>query len=280
MLDTIEKIEGAVLHHGETHNRLYLTESKETNWDSLIPKMKQIAHTKKYDKILSRVPEHAIGIFESNGYQVEAKIPGLYNGKTSGYFLAEYLNNQRCENDEKALKTIATVKSIAQAAKSSSEEGYMNLPANFTVRMLNREDVSNLSNLHKKAFKSYSFPIHNEDYLSELLEQNHEFYGLFNEGELIVSAILKIHQNESNIEIIDFATHPNYRGQNLSYYLLQEIKQNSHKNGFKTIYSLVRATSYGLNITFSKHGFIFGGTLFNNTVIGDSLESMNVWYTH
>ncbi|QWX83774.1 putative beta-lysine N-acetyltransferase [Cellulophaga sp. HaHaR_3_176] len=280
MLDTIEKIEGAVLHHGETHNRIYLTESKETNWDSLISKMKHIAHDKKYDKILSRVPEQAIETFKSNGYQVEAKIPGLYNGKTSGYFLAEYLNKQRSENDEKALKTIATVKSIAQAAKSSSEEGYMNLPANFSVRKLSNNDLPMLAELHQKSFKTYSFPIQDEKYLLELAEQNHEYYGLFNEGKLIVSAILKIYENESNIEIVDFATHPNYRGQNLSYYILQEIKQNSNKRGFKTIYSFVRATSYGLNITFSKHGFIFGGTLFKNTLIGDNFESMNVWYTH
>jgi len=278
MFDTVEKIDGAEVHHGATHNRLYLTHSTQNNWDSLIPKIKDIAHKKKYDKILGKVPEQAIPVFESSGYQIEAKIPCLYNGKTTGYFLAEYLNKERCQNDERSLKTIASVKSIAEAAKSTSEEGYMNLPANFKVRKLTTKDFTTLADLHQKAFKSYSFPIHDVPYLLELAEQNHEFYGLFNEGELIVSAMLHIHEKESNIEIIDFATHPNFRGQNLSYYLLQEIKEKSAAIGCKTIYALVRATSYGLNITFSKHGFLFGGTLYNNTVIGNSLESMNVWY--
>ncbi|ADV49014.1 putative beta-lysine N-acetyltransferase [Cellulophaga algicola DSM 14237] len=280
MFDTIEKIEGAVLRHGKTHSRLYLTQSTKNNWDSLIPKMKDIAHEKKYDKIISKVPEQAIEIFESNGFHIEAKIPGLYNGITTGYFLAEYLNENRCQNDKQALKTIASVKAIAQAAKSSSEEGYMSLPTNFEVRKLTTTDFSTLATLHKKAFMSHSLPIHEEAYLLELAEQNHEFYGLFKKEELIVSSILHIHKKELNIEIVDFATHPDYNGQNLSYYLLQEIKKKSDKASYKTIYSLVRATSYGLNITFSKHGFHFGGTLYNNTVIRNSLESMNVWYSN
>ena len=112
----------------------------------------------------------------------------------------------------------------------------------------------------------------------ELVAQNLEFYGLFNQEELLVSAILKVSKEESNIEIIDFITHPNVSGQNLSYYLVQEIKKNFDKRDYKTIYSLVRATSYGLNITFSKHDFVLGGTLLNNTLIRDAIESMNVWY--
>jgi putative beta-lysine N-acetyltransferase len=280
MFDTIEKIEGAVLRHGKTHSRLYLTQSTENNWDALIPKMKDLAHKKKYEKIIGKVPEQAIGVFESNGFHIEAKIPGLYNGTTTGYFLSEYLNDERRQNDEQALKTIASVKAIAQAAKSSSEDGYMSLPTNFTVRRLTINDYATLANLHKEVFKAHSLPIHDEAYLLELAEQSHEFYGLFNKEELIVSTILHIQENELNIEIVDFATHPDYNGQNLSYYLLQEIKKKSAKTAYKTIYALVRATSYGLNITFSKHGFHFGGTLYNNTVIRNSLESMNVWYSN
>jgi beta-lysine N6-acetyltransferase len=33
-----------------------------------------------------------------------------------------------------------------------------------------------------------------------------------------------------------------------------------------------------MNVTFSRAGYTFTGTLINNTNIGGSIESMNVWY--
>ncbi|TLP70500.1 putative beta-lysine N-acetyltransferase [Maribacter sp. ACAM166] len=278
--DTVEQIEGAMLQHGDTHSRLYLMQVEQNNWDELIPKMKDLAKKKSYDKILGRVPEEAIKVFQSNGYEIEAKIPGLYNGEKAGYFLADYLEKERGSCSEQELKTIESVKTIALAANSSLEDAHFELPSNLYVRKLNKNDLFAMVHLHEIAFKSHSFPINTAEYLLELVEQNHEFYGLFQEEELLVTAIIKIHNEESNVEIVDFATHPDYKGQNLSYYLVQEIKRDMDMSEYKTIYSLVRATSYGLNITFSKHGFSLGGTLLNNTVIRNNLESMNVWYSN
>lgn len=48
--------------------------------------------------------------------------------------------------------------------------------------------------------------------------------------------------------------------------------------GIKTAYTIARSTSFGMNKTFARQGFDFGGTLVNNTLIGDTIESMNVWY--
>ncbi|CAM4276122.1 putative beta-lysine N-acetyltransferase [Zobellia roscoffensis] len=278
MFDTLEKIDGATLHHGRAHNRVYLMETEQYDWNSLIDNMKTIAHKMDYDKILSRVPEEAKEVFKSKGHVVEAKIPKLYNGEKAGYFLADYLNTERAKSNIKVKKTITSVKTIALAANSTSEDAHFALPEYLEVRKLEESDLPAIIQLHKKAFLSYPFPIHEPEYLKQLLKNNHEFYGLFEKGELLVSAILKVQESESSIEIVDFATHPNYNGQNLNYYLVQEIKKRVVNSKYKTIYALVRATSYGLNITFSKHGFLLGGTLMNNTVIRGNLESMNVWY--
>ena len=276
--DTLEKINGAIVHHGEVHNRLYIIDTEQENWDTLIPDLENLARKKRYNKILGRVTANAKEVFESRGYEVEAEIPRLYNGAKTGYFIADYLEKERGFCSEQQLRTIESVKMVALAANNSGEDAHFSLPSNLHVRKMNKSDLQVFGSLHEKAFKTYSFPIHKTEYLLELLKKNHEFYGLFQGNELLVSAIIKIHESESNIEIVDFATHPNYRGQNLSYYLVQEIKKQTEQDNYKTIYSLVRATSYGLNITFSKHGFSFGGTLYNNTVIHNTMESMNVWY--
>ncbi len=278
MFDTLEKIDGATMHHGRTHNRVYLMEAERYNWSSLIKRMEDIAHQKNYDKIVGRVPEDAKEIFQSNGYVVEAKIPNLYNGEKAGYFLSDYRTIERSKSDIHEKKTITSVKTIALAANSSQEDAHFSLPDYMEVRKLRKTDIPVMVELHKMAFHTYPFPIHEPEYLLQLLDDNHEFYGLFDQDELLVTAILKIHEKESYIEIVDFATHPNYNGQNFSYYLVQEIKKHISNGNHKTIFALVRATSYGLNITFSKHGFLLGGTLMNNTFIRGKLESMNVWY--
>ena len=50
------------------------------------------------------------------------------------------------------------------------------------------------------------------------------------------------------------------------------------RRGILTAYTIARSLSYGMNITFARQGYRFGGTLTNNTEISGAIESMNVWY--
>ena len=278
MTEKIETIDGALVYHGNMHNRIYFSETTNVDLGILLPKIKDLAKNKRYDKILSRASENRIEVLTSNGYTVEAKIPGLYNGTIDGYFLADYVNEERHQNDEKSLKTIASVKTIALAANKPETDSHFEMPTDLKIRKLTSEDFTELEELHKKAYKYHPNQIKDEAHFSNLSSLNHEFYGLFKNDEMVVSAILAIHEEEANMEIVDFITHPDYRGQNLSYFLVQDIKNKMVEKRYKTIYTMVRSTSYGLNITFSKHGFILAGTLTNNCVVRDTMESMNVWY--
>lgn len=278
MFETIETIDGALVYHGNMHNRIYFTEANNVDLKVLVPKIKALAKQKKYEKILSRAPESSKKVLQSNGFTVEAKIPGLYNGTIDGYFLADYINTERHVNDEKSRKTIASVKTIALAANKPQTDSHFNIPPNTVIKKLGINDFSLLEELHQKAYKYHPNQIKNVAHFLRLHELNHQFYGLFENGRLLVSAILDIHENESNMEIVDFVTHPDYRGQNLSYFLVQEIKAQMNATGCKTIYAMVRATSYGLNITYSKHDFTLAGTLTNNCMVRNAMESMNVWY--
>ncbi len=278
MFEKIEKIEGALVYHGNMHNRIYFPEENLVDLGSLLPKMKNLAKTKNYEKILSKAPESSMNIFKANGYEVEAKIPGLYNGTIDGYFLAEYVRKERRQKDEKSAKTIASVKKIALAANKPKTDSQLLMPSNLKIRKLTEKDFEALEELHKKAYKYHPDQIKNRTHFTALAGMDHLFFGLFENDELLVSTTLAIHKNEANMEIVDFVTHPNFRGQNLSYFLVQDMKEQMVNFGCKTMYTMVRATSYGLNITFSKHGFTFAGTLTNNCVVRDTMESMNVWY--
>ena len=278
MFETIENIDGALVYHGNMHNRIYFSEAENVNLDNLLQKMKDLAKKKRYEKILGKASEKGLNVLKSQGFIVEAKIPGLYNGSVDGYFLADYTNEKRHVNDEKIMKTIATVKTIAEAANKPNTDSHFLMPENLDIKELSSADFPLLEELHQKAYKYHPHQIKDAAYFSKLKNLNHRFYGLFQNGELLVSAILAVNSSESNVEIVDFVTHPDYRGQNLSYFLVQDIKNKMDKLGCKTIYTMVRSTSYGLNITFSKHGFILAGTLINNCIVRDAMESMNVWY--
>jgi hypothetical protein len=56
------------------------------------------------------------------------------------------------------------------------------------------------------------------------------------------------------------------------------MEAEMRKRRVKTVYTIARAYSAAMNITFAKQNYEFAGTLLNNTHISDKIESMNVWY--
>lgn len=74
----------------------------------------------------------------------------------------------------------------------------------------------------------------------------------------------------------DFATIPEERGNNYALYLLQNMEKEMIKKNIHTAFTISRAVSYGMNITFAKAGYTYAGLLKNNTAIAGNLESMNV----
>jgi len=61
---------------------------------------------------------------------------------------------------------------------------------------------------------------------------------------------------------------------------LEEMERSMTEQGMRTAFSIARALSPAMNILFAKEGYIFGGTLVNNTQIAGHVESMNVWHKH
>jgi putative beta-lysine N-acetyltransferase len=104
------------------------------------------------------------------------------------------------------------------------------------------------------------------------------FYGIYNNDELISVSSSEIDYENYNAEMTDFATLKEFRGNNLSYFLLKKMECDVRKLMIKTVYTIARSLSYGMNITFSKMNYEFGGTLYNNTCISGDIENMNIYY--
>jgi len=60
--------------------------------------------------------------------------------------------------------------------------------------------------------------------------------------------------------------------------LLGRLDADMRELGLKVAYTICRAASTGINVNFARSGYLFAGTLVNNTHISGGLSSMNIWY--
>jgi putative beta-lysine N-acetyltransferase len=148
----------------------------------------------------------------------------------------------------------------------------------FLIRPCTPKDVNRMVEIYKKVFLSYPFPIHEDEYILKTMKDNIDYFCVETEGEIIALSSAEKDNADLNAEMTDFATLPEWRGNSLSVHLLQRMEEQVKIEGIKTVYTIARAASPGMNITFARTGYSFGGRLINNTNISGTIESMNVWY--
>ncbi len=275
MNDTITTIGNSVVQHGSYNDRIYLMKLSQDDLPEIIVKLDSLAYQEKYSKIFAKLPEYAKDAFLAQGYVVEASIPKFYHGSQTAYFMAKYFseNRKQIPNQDELDNVLMTAKS-----KYSYENQPVHLSDDFIARECRFSDISNIAQLYQKVFTTYPFPIQDPDYIAETMADNVAYFGVWHNQTLIALSSSEMDLNGNNVEMTDFATLPDYRGHNLSTYLLQTMEHQMKKREIKTAYTIARSLSYGMNITFAKRGYQYSGTLINNTNISGSLESMNVWY--
>ena len=104
------------------------------------------------------------------------------------------------------------------------------------------------------------------------------YFGIWMEDQLVALSSAEMDTEARNVEMTDFATLPDGRGDGLATILLGAMEAQMHDRGMATGYTIARAPSFGMNITFARMGYSFAGRLINNTHIGGQFEDMNVWY--
>ncbi len=212
--------------------------------------------------------------FIDNKYIVEAHIPKFYKGKEDAFLMAKYFckNRQTKNNKEKIDRVLKT-----SIQKDNCEKAF-SLNKEFNYRKATLKDVNDMAKLYDKVFDTYPFPIEDPNYIKETMNENVEYFGIWHKNEIIALASCEMDLKNLNVEMTDFATLPEYRGNKLALFLLNKMDQSMKKRGMKTVYTIARSISYAMNITFSKLGYIYTGTLTKNTNISGDLETMNVWY--
>ena len=275
MIDKVEQSGASCIQHGKGNDRVYLMKVSADDCPSVINYAVKLAFAHDYSKIFAKAPDACLRFFAQKGFVVEARIPKLFNGETDGYFLSKFMSADRELEQEES-----TVKKVLSTAKSRFIEVVpaLQLEEPYTWRVMQKQDVEKMAELYKMVFKTYPFPIDDPSYLAKTMDENVVYHGIWQGDNVIALSSAEIDFAGQNVEMTDFATHPDYRGHGFAAYLLDRMEDDVRNSGLQTAYTIARAYSYGMNITFAKHGYTFAGTLTNNTQISGRLESMNVWY--
>lgn len=273
--DTCETIGHSQIQHGRHSNRVYLMKLDLQDLPDIVVKLDELARSNNYTKIFTKVPASAQDDFLALGYRQEASIPGFYLGKEDAVFLCKYLDPQRAfvENADQ-LKDILL---LAQG-KAPKRPRVFTIPDDLTLIRCQPLHADEMSRIYKAVFPSYPFPIHDPEYIRKTMAENVDYFGIVKGNELIALSSAEMDIAGSNVEMTDFATLPDYRGQGLARFLLQEMEKAMIDRSIQTAYTIARAASAGMNITFAQIDYQFSGLLINNTQISGKIESMNIWH--
>lgn len=268
--DNILKFGNSVIQHGPINDRVYIMKLEKGSAGRVLKKAESLAIDQGYGKIFAKIPLSSCELFKESGFEVEALVPGFYKGQEDGVFLGKYLNDQRAK-----IKDSKKINSIIDIASSRSAKKIKPLSR---VRPLNEDHAEEIASIYQEVFESYPFPVHDPNFLKENMKSNVDYFGIFKDNKLVSVSSSEKDPKSSSVEMTDFATLPQYRGKKFALQLLQKMENEMQKEQYQTAYTIARAQSPSMNVTFGNAGYKFSGTLKNNTNISGSIESMNIWY--
>lgn len=286
LYDKIEDFYGTRIQHGPLNDRIYLMKfkpwlnpSRPAAMHEIAEKLVEKAENENYSKIFVKIPRRAAAPFLAEKYRKEAQIPRFYQGREDAVFLGRYLSEERMKKKDAAkLDKILELSRDKQLA-DDADLRLQPLDDKFHLRKCTENDAARMAAVYRRVFMSYPFPIHEPDYLRKTMRSHVDYFCVEADGKIIALASAEKDQENLNAEMTDFATLPEWRGHRLAKYLLTRMEQHiAKKDGIKTAFTIARAASPGMNVTFAGIAYNYGGCLVNNTNISGGLESMNVWY--
>lgn len=276
MSDRIEKIKNSLIQHGKENDRIYLMKlASDDSFDEINTLIQEKAEAYNYSKLFYKLNQSYERKAVENGFVVEAKVPNFFKGQDDAVFAAKFLKPKR---EALSLKEKTDIKYALDTAQTKAPVTDLALEKKYLATQVCFDDACDLATLYSKVFATYPFPIDDPNYIKETMETHVDYFKVTYEGSFVAASSAERDDEYKNVEMTDFATLPDHRKNNIALYLLLYMEKHMQKKGMKTLYTIARSFSVGMNVVFAKAGYSFGGTLVNNTNICGKLESMNVWY--
>jgi len=240
----------------------------------ILDDLDKLGRDRGYSKIFAKVPARHLDHFKKHEYVTEALVPDLFGAGKEGAFVSRFLTTER--------SAMHHGDQISHNLELANQKRGAGIPAAVSpvpnISLLGPDDAEEMSRVYAEVFPTYPFPIHDPEYLRQTMAENIAYYGIRDGDRIVALASAEMDPVALNVEMTDFATLPDALGNGYALVLLIHMERDMKRLGFRTAYTIARALSAGMNITFAKLSYDHGGTLVNNTNISGQIESMNVWH--
>jgi putative beta-lysine N-acetyltransferase len=241
------------------------------NKEKAVEKIIEYSSKQGLGKIITVMIEDEAKELIAKGFVTEGKIEGYFKGK-DGFCISYFIDEDRSKSER--LEEEDDI--IKKALEYSGDFVYANNES-YEIRTATEDDAERITKIFNKVFTSYPTPMHNPEYIKEVMQNNTLFKIAEKSGEIISVASADMDVTKLNAEMTDCATLPEYRGKGLLGDLIFKLEEELREKRFVTLFSLSRALSTGINIVFSKQGYSYSGRQINNCDIMGKFEDMNIW---
>ena len=273
MPDVIEKLQRSTIQHGPLNNRIYLMHLHREDVPDIGAALEDLAVANGYTKILVRTPADTRERFQADGYTREAAIPGYCADGGDLFFVARYLDDGRGREKHPAVveQNLALVQNLPADNRCFADDELA------SVAPCRKDDVAEMCRIYRQVYPSYPFPITDPGFLERTMTAHTRYFCIRENSAIVALAGCEIDADNRCVEMTDFAVVPQWRGRRLAERLLARMEQEMADAGMRVAFTISRTLSVGMNVTFKRKGYRFGGKLVNNTHISGGIESMWVW---
>jgi len=254
-----------------TSERIWVTDYKADDSAALRDFLKLQATKEGLGKIILPVRTEDLNRLQGDEFKLEGSIDGYFQD-SGGHFLAAFPRLERGRSF-----VLSRQRKMLTEIRGRKKLRPVKTPAGFTMRRAGSRDISAMVALFRRVFVTYPTPVYEPVYLARSMEKGDLFMVFYHGRRLVSVAAAEVEPGWRRAELTNCATDPDFRGLGLNTLLLQQIERFCLDARIGCIYSLARASSYGMNLVFHRLGYRFGGTLINNCHIAGQFEDMNIW---
>ena len=204
------------------------------------------------------------------GFTREGTLDG-YFAEAPGIAVARYLNGQRAHSTRMEMEDSIVAMAITQTvhAVPTSVPGYR-------ARLARQSDAEAISRMLRAVFETYPTPIDSASAIQAAMDHI-RFAVVEYEGAIIGVTSADVDTEHRVAEMTDCAVLPEHRGHGLMLMLLRFLENAVGNLALRSLFTLARATSVPMNLTFARLDYAYRGRLINNCHIAGSWEDMHLW---
>ena len=138
-------------------------------------------------------------------------------------------------------------------------------------------DAAAIAELLGETFPDYPTPSGRPEYIRKQIRSGTPFRLIRREGRVVSCASADLIESAKTAELTDCATRPSHRGNGYMRFILTDLMADLRELGYPTAFTLARARVPGMNLVFSRLGFVMRGRMTSSCRIGEGIEDINVW---